>query len=346
MPKIPQFPIGGALSVFPLGGATAPFPPKAATATAPATAATMPANVEPAPTGELTLANIAALLDIKLDNKLGPLTTAVNGLTQDVAKLKLSTDQRFGEASLRITALEKMWETSSNKSAKSAGTAGVESLAEEVRELKRQIEEKKKFTPHSLQQDQRSCTAVIGGLTKLADKAKASAWLLKKLAEMQAPLPSEIYSKSDEFTGVLFMKFNRPDDRDLAVGLFKSAALQLEDEKKIWAKPDLPVEVRARHAVLFNLKKFLAEGWFDRRAIRIDLDAFTMTVGPEKAVTAEMAEDGKKIKLVWYDAWASWHELHTSEGLTDAVARANNMLAFVGKGKGKGKSSSGSDGSR
>ncbi len=93
-------------------------------------------------TGELTLANIAALLD----NRLGPLTAAAGTLTHDVANLQKDTAKKFEEADVRIARLEKVldqWETASCKS------VGMESLAEEVKNLKPQISEGKKSAPTS-----------------------------------------------------------------------------------------------------------------------------------------------------------------------------------------------------
>ncbi len=84
----------------------------------------------------------------------------------------------------------------------------------------------------------------------------------------------------------------------------------------------------------------MGKGWYDRRTIRIDENAFTLWVGPEKVAMAELAEDGKTVKATWYNDFGSWHPLQTSVGLQEAFAKASSMLTFVGKGTGKGKEGS------
>eukprot|EP00972_Heterocapsa_arctica_P116142 16451629-Heterocapsa_arctica.AAC.1 len=50
----------------------------------------------------------------------------------------------------------------------------------------------------------RECTAVLGGLTALADEAEAATWLKDKLASLAGPVPIDIYIKGDDFRGIIF----------------------------------------------------------------------------------------------------------------------------------------------
>ena len=69
---------------------------------------------------------------------------------------------------------------------------------------------------------------------------------------------------------------------------------------EIWSKPDAPVEVRAIRSLLLGLRWQLHE-WesFDKKVIKVDVPAATMTVGGKPVVSVSIEEN--KLKNMWLD---------------------------------------------
>eukprot|EP00972_Heterocapsa_arctica_P051057 7505817-Heterocapsa_arctica.AAC.1 len=55
----------------------------------------------------------------------------------------------------------------------------------------------------------------------------------------------------------------------------------------LWARPDLPLEVRIPETVLFAFKRTLVEWGFARSIVRVDTDAANVKVGGELALSAK-----------------------------------------------------------
>ena len=120
--------------------------------------------------------------------------------------------------------------------------------------------------------------------------------------------------------------------RDQAINILHKSGL---DGKDIWAKQDLPLEVRVRKTFLNGLKYQLGKWGFVYNKIGIHEDFTSMKVGPNKVIDISTSEGA--FKHTWCENWASWAELQSSPELTSLLAKATADLAKSGKGKGKSK---------
>jgi hypothetical protein len=305
---------------------------------------TFPGAGEKAPTQTaggalpLTTDNLALLLSSTISSELAPIKQYMSDMSRDLSQLRISTEkqltnlqQKFDSADIRISRLEKLWETSSIRSAEED-----DAWTKKLDEMRADIE-KIKYGPTPQPGDQRSLTAVIGGLHALADQTKATKWLQDKLKELAAPQPIEVYTKGKEFKGLIFAKFTTTADRDLAIGVIRSLA------EHVWAKKDMAVQARAKERYLFMLKKLLVSWGFERTSVWIDTSKCSLDVGPDEVLTVRLNKDGNKIECDWRGTWALWQELHTSSELIEIQTTVDKMLATtsISKGKGKGKASAG-----
>ena len=101
-------------------------------------------------------------------------------------------------------------------------------------------------------------TMAVGGLIGLSSLPQATRWLNTQLSQLDCPKHVGTYMKSSSFQGLMFVKFKSVDERDLAVGILKSAGLTNGDNK-IWATQDLPIPTRARKMFLLSLRWQLGE---------------------------------------------------------------------------------------
>ena len=136
----------------------------------------------------------------------------------------------------------------------------------------------------------RECTAVIGGLSGFDSKE----WTL------WGPQPVDVYSKGD-FRNLMSVKFETKSERDDAMQLFWNAGLK-EGGNDVWAKEDLPIEVRARKSFLLGLK-YVLKGWkFER--IKVDDDFTLLMVGSDQVV--EVTCTAVTMTFKWLDSWSEW----------------------------------------
>ena len=101
-------------------------------------------------------------------------------------------------------------------------------------------------------------TLVVGGLQGFDSLHLATEWLTLRMKELQGPMHTGTYMKSPSFQGLMFVKFRSGYERDLAVGILRSARLK-HDDKNVWATQDLPAPVRARKLLLIGLRRQLGE---------------------------------------------------------------------------------------
>ena len=177
-------------------------------------------------------------------------------------------------------------------------------------------------------------TMVVGGLIGLPSLPEATRWLNSQLSQLQCPKHVGTYMKSSSFQGLMFVKFKNVDDRDLAVGILRSAGLTSGDGK-VWATQDLPIPTRARKMFLLSLRWQLGEWGFVKREIEIDECYTKMMIGGRVVVT--VASEGESITFQWMDAWAQWDDFQKSDELKDLITKSNAILQKQGKGGGKSK---------
>ena len=99
---------------------------------------------------------------------------------------------------------------------------------------------------------------VVGGLIGLSSLPEATQWLNTQLSQLHCPKHVGTYMKNSSFQGLTFVKFKTVDERDLAVGILRSAGLTSGDNK-IWATQDLPIPTQARKMFLLSLRWQLGE---------------------------------------------------------------------------------------
>jgi len=126
----------------------------------------------------------------------------------------------------------------------------------------------------------------------------------------------------------MFVKFRSGYERDLAVGILRSARLKHGDEN-VWATQDLPIRVRARKLLLMGLRWQLGEWGFVKKEFEID-DLYTHLRVGGKVVLKVSTEDGN-LKLQWDDVWAAWDDLQQSPELQAILDKSKGILDKRGK---------------
>ena len=105
-----------------------------------------------------------------------------------------------------------------------------------------------------------------------------------------------------------------------------------EHGHEVWAKEDLPIEIRAPKSLLFGLKYFLRE-W--NIFTKVDEDMTTIKVGAETILSVSVV--GNKLNIVWAETWGAWTELVECQEVKDLIAKSTAMIERAnGKAKGKG----------
>ena len=207
-----------------------------------------------------------------------------------------------------------------------------EKIDDKILDLQKQID--KLGDGHAMPAADVAKTLVVGGLQGFDSLPMATEWLTLKMKELQGPMHTGTYIKSPRFQGLMFVKFRSGYERDLAVGILRSARLKHGDEN-VWATQDLPIPVRARKLLLMGLRWQLGEWGFVKKEFEID-DLYTHLRVGGKVVLKVSTEDGN-LKLQWDDAWAVWDDLQQSPELQAILDKSKGILDKRGKGAGKSK---------
>ena len=141
--------------------------------------------------------------------------------------------------------------------------------------------------------------------------------------ELQGPMHTGFYMKTLSFQGLMFVKFRNGYERDLAIGILRSARLKHGDDN-VWATQDLPIPVRARKLFLMSLRWQLGEWGFVKKEFEID-DLYTHLRVGGKVVLKVSTADGN-LKLQWDDAWAIWGDLQQSPELQAILDKSKEFL--------------------
>ena len=263
----------------------------------------------PAATGAVTMEAIGELLRKEiapmresignLEGQLGRLQIDINeqikGVDDKIESASTSVDKRLGEMGMRIDACELRVSKLEEVMDRSTSHELDNKAAEQSKELEKQMMALRQGGPiHAM----RECTAVIGGLSGFDSKEAAATWVRNKLWTLWGPQPVDVYSKGD-FRNLMFFKIETKSERDDAMQLFQNAGLK-EGGNDVWAKEDLPIEVRARKSFLLGLK-YMLKGWkFER--IKVDDDFTSLTVGSDKVIEVTCAALTMTFK--WLDSWS------------------------------------------
>ena len=228
-----------------------------------------------------------------------------------------------------------------------------ETTAGEVKELSKKIDEVKQSTVsnegvHSMIEEmietklakvarkdvlraEGSSEALFGGSgLQSATRQEAEDWVNRKLQELRAEEPTDIYHKGDEYKGILYVKFKSPEAVQKLTTAFAKGQHKLSG-KQVWCKKDLPINVRVPLSFLLGLRWQLTQtGWgFTKQEVKVDDEEVPV-------LSATCVDD--QMCLKWLDAtWDKWEELQKSEELQSLIDAANAKLTRAADARGKGK---------
>ena len=86
---------------------------------------------------------------------------------------------------------------------------------------------------------------VVSGLQDLGCLHEATQWLDDTMANMSRPKHAGTHTKSNNWGGLLWVKFPSTAGRDMMVALVRSAGMKI-GTANVSATQDLPIPVRAR----------------------------------------------------------------------------------------------------
>ncbi|CAE7030851.1 unnamed protein product [Symbiodinium sp. CCMP2592] len=277
---------------------------------------------------------IAQIVRSELQGGLHPLQAQLSADRLNVVEESIS------HHAVRIEKLEEVMKQDGVKNTNADNMAHFQKIEQHVEELQAMVLDLQKAgrQTNDITGSGVASTVAVGGLGTLTCSHTASQWLMNKLKEFSAPIPTSVFSKSSEFKGLLFAKFSSMFERDTAVAILRSAKL-MEGKDHIWATPELPPATRARKLFLLGLRWQLGEWGFDKREVQVD-DEYTQMTIDNKAVLKLSAGDDD-LKYLWAEQWARWDEFQQSSELADLSTKASNvMLKQQAKGAGKTKSKS------
>ena len=224
--------------------------------------------------GPATLAAMEGMLEVKLN----PVAASIRGLQTEFVGLRVSVEERFRAMELRINAadvrIEKLEKFLEDRPAPPTCDG---KLAEQIKNMEAHIAALRQGTPHTEATD-RECTAVLGGPAALDDEDEAATWLTDKLANLSGAKPRDIFTKGDDFRGIIFAKFADKSQRGDAVSVLRRARCQ-QDGKDVRAKPDLPFEERTMRHLAFGAKRVMTDWGYDKVGLWADHEKGTLSLG-------------------------------------------------------------------
>ena len=288
-------------------------------------------GMSPVPS-RVTMAGIEQLLRQQLEPitaNIGTLQTTCENLTSKYGELRDVVEARLQGMESRMdlseTRVDKLEEVSQQLHTEILKMK--EFVREEVGTVLR--EKKVDLIANMYPADKRSVTAVIGNLEGLKSLGEAQAWLKDKLAVLDSPHPTQVYAKG-MYKGMVFAEFKDTYERDMAVTLLRTAGLK-NDGKQVWASQDRDPVDRAACNFCYGLKRLFKEEWEVPCNVNISEAApYTLTVGGELALTAHVSKHAVDYK--WHGEWATWKELHDSQGVQDLLQKSEDLIMRTSKG--------------
>ena len=144
---------------------------------------------------------------------------------------------------------------------------------------------------------------------------------------------------------ILFGRFASIADRDAVVTAMRNAKATVGG-KAIWAKPDLPLDVRTAQSVLFATKRLLVQWGFNKSALWVDTNLLTIYIGAEEILHAKVSNN--ELHIQYAEGWKEyldspeWKEMVQTH--TDKFKRTGGTKgAAKGTEKAKGPKPGGPD---
>ena len=88
----------------------------------------------------------------------------------------------------------------------------------------------------------------------------------------------QVFTKGDDFRGIIFAKFADKSQRGDAVSVLRRARCQ-QDGKDVRAKPDLPFEERTMRHLAFGAKRVMTDWGYDKVGLWADHEKGTLSLG-------------------------------------------------------------------
>ena len=280
------------------------------------------------PQQSVTLSAIEQLLDKKLD----PMHQFLQQIHFDLNAFKESVRVEFETVGLRITETEKK-------------------AAETMTRLEELEREMGKMRAPARQEigNSRFLSMVVGNIPDVSSLEEAKAWLNKHCVKCGLTPPSsmDVYTKGS-FSNLIFVKCQSETHRDRFIQSIRdfskfhrdSTQGEVASSSRLFAKVDLPFEIRTVEGALYSMKKMLVSWNFNALAIKYDIHKGVLAVGGREIVKVRVQDFS--LKFEWCDGeWQTWEELQESPEMTDIANKAHTRLekakakAF-NKGKGKG----------
>ncbi|CAK0862457.1 unnamed protein product, partial [Prorocentrum cordatum] len=184
----------------------------------------------------------------------------------------------------------------------------------------------------SAKQSALKATLDISGLEDKFEKFQQSAVTKEDVTRMieetmsQSLAARNMYCKS-EFEGVFFVKFMSDASRQMFLDTVNSFARGQPGGfvNTVWAKPDLPFDIRMQHGVLFGLRRLLATWGFNKTCVKVNTDDSSLSVAG--TVVTKTGVKDYQLELKWVDQeWGKWDALQSSSELSEITAGAKGKL--------------------
>jgi len=302
--------------------------------------------------GEITMEALEGLLDRKinpindniqnLQTQMGKFETEIKVEVRAVQTRVSKVEDNVKMQDLRIRKIEGMM----HEGASEAAMSTAQMTAAQIQTLRTDVEERigniEKAMKDGNTLDGKSSSITFGGFPQSGDGEAEALWIENELKRLRLEPPSGIYFKGDEFNGLLFAKFATRTAATAAMNMFNKVPRTYQTIK-VKCKPDLALEPRVCRSFLLGLRYNLIQwGTFDKKAVKVDDENFSMTVFGAPVVSVKVHEDS--LKLEWLDSsWATWNELMESAELAALTKTGNEKLQRaaerrMSKGAGKSKS--------
>ena len=138
----------------------------------------------------------------------------------------------------------------------------------------------------------------------------------------------------------MFAKYATHAEAEAVVKKIMETKMENQGEK-VYAKLDLPLEVRVGRSVLYCSKEVLIEGGWDKAALWTDTEKCHLWCGDEVVLTTCVKEG--KIETTFADGWRDYFKgvQKWEETLTTASKKlSDSKTPTKGLGKGKNKATS------
>ena len=290
-------------------------------------------EVPSTPTGlseSVTLEAIGRLMDVKLSQKLDPISKSIDQIMLDLAQFKENVRKEMNTMGLRITSVEKETFNAMSK---------LSMLQEQFENMKFQ-----QVPGCPKDANDRVKNVFVGNIPGCDTFEAAMGWIQNHCKANGITQPHEMFFKT-EYRGFVFAKCGSTEEKNKLIASITDAAkkMPIAGNKQLFAKEDLPIDIRLAENCLFQIKRMLTAWGYNKSSIKVETDSNPkiLKIAGKEIVQATVHE--YKLNMKWSDGeWETWEALQSSEQLgaikKDVQGKLDQAKAS-GMSKGKGKSS-------